>query len=51
MDTSTIVWIIIGIVVVIAIVVVIIVMATGNQRREARLEADRRRAADRKSVV
>jgi len=50
-ETSTIIWIIIGIIVVVAIVVAI-VMATDKRRRIARVEADRRRAADlRQSAV
>lgn len=45
METSTIVWIIVGIVVVIAIAVVIWLL-TSRQRREAHLESERRKAAE-----
>ena len=45
METSTIVWIIVGIVVVAAIVV-IAVLVTSRQRREAHLEAERTKAAE-----
>ena len=45
METSTIVWIIVGIVVVIAIIVIVVLM-TNRQRREAHLESERKKAAD-----
>jgi len=44
-DTSTLIWIIVGIVVVIAIVVVV-VLATARGRRASQLEAQRRKAAE-----
>src|SRR4030095_15626669 len=44
-ETSTIIWIIVGIVVVIAIVV-IAVLVTSRRRREAHLEAERKKAAE-----
>ena len=43
METSTIIWIIVGIIVVIAIVV-IAVLLTSRRRREAHLESERRKA-------
>jgi FtsZ-interacting cell division protein ZipA len=45
MDTNTIVWIIIGVVVVIAIVAIVIWL-TSRKRREAQVEAGRRKAED-----
>ncbi|WP_448810610.1 hypothetical protein [Agromyces bauzanensis] len=45
MDTSTIVWIIVGIIVVIAIAV-IVWLVTSRRRREAHLESERRKAAE-----
>lgn len=45
METSTIVWIIVGIIIVIAIIV-FAYFATSRKRREAKVEADRRKAAE-----
>lgn len=46
MDTSTIIWIIVGIVIVIAIIVIIAVLMTSRRRREAHVESERRKAAE-----
>ncbi len=46
MDTSTIIWIIVGVIVVIAIIVIIAVLMTSRRRREAHAEAERRKAAE-----
>ena len=45
METSTIIWIIVGIIVVIAIIVIAVLM-TNRRRHEAHLEAERKKAAD-----
>ena len=45
METSTIIWIIVGIIVVIAIVV-IVMLVTRRRRHEAHLEAERKKAAE-----
>ena len=45
METSTIIWIIVGIIVIIAIVV-IVMLVTRRRRHEAHLEAERKKAAD-----
>jgi FtsZ-interacting cell division protein ZipA len=45
-DTSTIIWIIVGIIIVIAIIVIIAVLMTSRRRREAHVESERRKAAE-----